>query len=109
MNVVLDQSLGYIRGDRDMLINCPCCGKRDRREYTYLGDANAKRPALDNVDQEAWYAFIYQRDNPRGWHDEIWHHSQGCRSFVQARRNTATHEIADVKLIGPWATQEGAE
>ncbi|WP_350335966.1 sarcosine oxidase subunit delta [Coralliovum pocilloporae] len=92
-----------------MLIDCPCCGKRDRREFTYLGDATIKRPEMDNDTSEDWYAFVFQRDNPRGWHDEIWHHSQGCRSFIEARRNTATHEFAGTRLIGPWAGKEGAE
>lgn len=91
-----------------MLIDCPCCGKRDRREFTYLGDATVARPGMENTDHEDWYAFVYQRENPRGWHREIWQHSQGCRSFIEVRRNTVTHDIESARLIGPWAEKAEA-
>ena len=33
------------------------------------------------------------RDNPRGPHDELWHHSSGCRRVIKVRRDVVTHEI----------------
>lgn len=76
-----------------MLIPCPHCGPRDSSEFTYLGDATRKRPELDNTDVEAWSAYVYERDNPKGQHQEFWHHLTGCRQWLVVERNTATHEV----------------
>lgn len=86
-----------------MLIPCPHCGHRDVSEFTYVGDAKAKRPATEeNTAQEAWDDFIYFRDNPLGPHKELWQHIGGCRLFVEVVRNTKTHEITDAKGRGPY-------
>ena len=76
-----------------MLIPCPHCGPRDSAEFTYYGDASRERPALDNTDVEAWAAYVYERDNPKGPHKEFWHHLLGCRQWLVVERNTATHEV----------------
>ena len=89
-----------------MLISCVCCGPRDVSEYTYCGDATVVRPALDAgtaAAAEAWFAAVYQRRNPRGLHTELWQHSAGCRAFLRVVRNTLTHEISAVELVGPFA------
>ena len=57
------------------------------------GDAGVKRPAPDATEAE-WFSFVYLRDNPSGWHQELWLHSAGCRSWFTLRRDTRTHEIA---------------
>jgi sarcosine oxidase subunit delta len=83
-------------------IPCPHCGLRDHSEFTYLGDATVARP--DEKDAEdcsrggKWSRYLYQRDNPRGVHEELWHHGKGCRSWLVVTRNTATHEVIAAKL-----------
>ncbi len=78
-----------------MRINCPWCGERYLAEFSYQGDATVERPTdPDSVSDAEWYDYVYLRDNPKGWHDEIWQHIQGCRKHFKARRNVVTHEIA---------------
>lgn len=75
-----------------LLIPCPWCGPRDESEFTYGGDASAALPEL-SADTEAWFPAVYLRANPRGPHDELWHHSAGCRRWLKLRRDTLSHEI----------------
>ena len=49
-------------------------------------------------------AFVYERDNPRGWHLEWWLHVGGCRKLLKVERHTLSHEIravdaADILLV----------
>ncbi len=79
-----------------MLIKCPWCGDRALQEFAYQGDATIERPSDEaEVSAAVWHEYVYVRDDPKGWHDEIWHHIQGCRKHFKARRHTVTHEIAD--------------
>ena len=48
-----------------LLIPCPWCGPRNQVEFTYGGDATLKRPPQD-APMQAWYDFVYLRDNPCG-------------------------------------------
>ena len=75
-----------------LLIPCPWCGPRAQTEFTYGGDATVKRPSSD-APEAAWVDFVYLRDNPMGPHDELWHHSAGCRQWFHVRRDTRTHAI----------------
>ena len=75
-----------------LLIPCPWCGARAQSEFSYGGDATLKRPAPD-APVETWMAFVYQRDNPAGPHEELWFHGAGCRQWFRVRRDTCTHEI----------------
>ena len=86
-----------------LIIHCPHCGPRDHTEFSYGGDATLRRPA-DNATLETWNDFVYLRDNPRGAHEELWQHVQGCRAWVVVRRDTLTHAITDTRL--PDAAQE---
>ncbi len=79
-------------------INCPICGLRDETEFTFIGDASVKRPSIDNDDMQAWYEYVFLRDNPRGEHLEYWHHVHGCRQIVMVKRHTVTHEIESTVL-----------
>jgi methylglutamate dehydrogenase subunit B len=74
-----------------MLIKCPYCGERPLEEFAVLGDAAPMRPAGD--DFEAWYDYVYLRDNLKGRMSEHWHHAGGCRSWLIVERDNATHEI----------------
>ena len=88
-----------------MIIPCPFCGPRDLSEFTYHGDADnlAARPDQASTDQSAWNAYVYDRTNPAGEHAEIWQHAGGCRRHLRIVRNTLTHEISDVTMLGPKA------
>ena len=81
-----------------MLITCPYCGPRDVSEFTYQGDDNRTRPDPASTDQAAWNAYVYDRLNPAGDHNEIWQHSGGCRSHLRVVRNTITHEILSTEF-----------
>jgi sarcosine oxidase subunit delta len=74
---------------------CPWCGMRDEAEFRYRGDATVQRPAL-GAGVEAFAAYVYDRDNPKDWHVEWWHHIHGCRRVLKVVRHTATHRIAAV-------------
>jgi sarcosine oxidase subunit delta len=75
-------------------INCPYCGLRGHEEFSYIGDATKQRPASPaDATAAEWHNYVYIRDNPRGPHQEIWQHIQGCRAFVRVLRNTLTHEV----------------
>lgn len=78
-------------------IACPFCGPRDEVEFRYRGDAGVTRPVLvadDPAALPAFLAYVYERENPLGWHLEWWQHAQGCRRVVKALRQTGTHAIA---------------
>jgi heterotetrameric sarcosine oxidase delta subunit len=72
------------------LVACPHCGPRPREEFTVRGAA-LPRPA-DDAGEDAWFSYLYLRENPRGPYEEYWHHSSGCRRWLVVSRDTATHE-----------------
>ena len=87
-------------------ITCPFCGERDHTEFHYGGDATVAFPGLENTDPEAWMDYVFNRDNPKGPHQELWQHAQGCRSWLRVTRNTVSHEITDVAYVRtPHATE----
>ncbi len=79
------------------LMRCPHCGARPREEFTIKGAALA-RPAAGS-DEGAWFAYVFERENPRGPHDEHWHHTSGCRRWLVVSRDTMTHETAAVRDV----------
>lgn len=81
-----------------MRLTCPLCGARDRREYTYLGEAQALSRPDAEAPTEEWHAYLHLRDNPAGWRDELWYHEQGCGAWLVVTRHTTTHEMGDVRL-----------
>ena len=81
-------------------IPCPFCGLRDHAEFTYEGDATVTYPALDGS-EEAWFAAVFLRDNPRGPHREYWRHLHGCGAFLVVERDTVTHAIGEARLAHP--------
>lgn len=80
-------------------IPCPWCGVRDEVEFRYRGDATRARPAVQSG-QAAFHAYVYERDNPKGWHLEWWLHVAGCRRLLKVMRHTVTHEIRWVGTAG---------
>lgn len=91
-----------------MLINCPYCGPRDVSEFTYQGDDNRVRPDPASTDQSAWNAYVYDRSNPMGDHNEIWQHSGGCRSHLKVTRSTLTHAISSVGFVRDHGARKSA-
>ncbi|MGH8131628.1 MAG: sarcosine oxidase subunit delta [Steroidobacteraceae bacterium] len=73
-------------------IPCPWCGVRDEVEFRYRGDAGKSRPAAD-AGLAAFTSYVYERENPRGWHLEWWLHVGGCRKLLKLERHTVSHEI----------------
>jgi len=75
-------------------IPCAFCGLRDEIEFVCRGEV-AARPAdpMTTSDQD-WAAYLYERDNPRGWLREYWLHVHGCAQLTLVRRNSLTNEVA---------------
>lgn len=81
-----------------MRIPCPCCGIRDRREYTYFGAAVfLDRPEPD-AGLEAWDDYLHLRDNPAGVTRDLWYHDP-CQTWLEVERNTVTHEILSARPV----------
>jgi heterotetrameric sarcosine oxidase delta subunit len=80
-----------------MRIPCPYCGSRDVQEFSYLGDANLRRPAPE-APEAAFHDYVYLRDNPAGPHRELWYHGSGCRNWLVVTRNTVTHVITGARF-----------
>lgn len=92
-----------------MIINHPLLGPRDSAEFTYLGDAKLiDRPdGLSETASRDMYEYAYLRDNPAGWHEELWFHEAGDRSWLVVTRNTLTHEISNVEMARDVARSRG--
>lgn len=76
-----------------MMIPCPHCGERDLGEFHYGGDASKIRPELGSKAIKIWNDYVFLSNNPKGPHEEFWHHTLGCRQWFRLSRNTATNEI----------------
>lgn len=75
-------------------IHCPWCGPRDETEFGYGGQAQVAYPdAPSTMDDESWAAYLFFRDNPKGWLAERWMHRAGCQRWFNVVRNTLTYEI----------------
>jgi methylglutamate dehydrogenase subunit B len=85
-------------------------------EFTYLGDAAPRRPsyAADAAEiapaaEDAFFDYVYLRDNVAGEMREYWYHGGGCRSWLIATRNTVTHAFGAVEAApGAAAATAGA-
>jgi sarcosine oxidase, subunit delta len=81
-------------------IECPYCGLRDQVEFRCGGEAGIRRPAdPGGASDLEWANYLFYRDNPRGELLERWVHSYGCRRWFNVVRDTATHEIRDVRRL----------
>lgn len=83
-----------------MRIPCPYCGPRGSAEFSVHGDAAPQRPAAD-APQEAWHAYVYLRDNRAGPHEELWHHTHGCRQWLVVSRDTTSHAVHGARACRP--------
>ena len=84
-----------------LLIPCPWCGERDESEFTCGGEAHIARPPdPDALNDGEWADYLFMRTNRKGSHRERWCHSHGCGHWFNVERDTVTHEIAAVYLMG---------
>jgi heterotetrameric sarcosine oxidase delta subunit len=93
-----------------LLISCPWCGPRDEHEFAYGGEAHIARPIEpDALNDAEWADYLFMRSNPMGRHRERWVHSHGCRRWFNMLRDTASHEIRAVYMMGeePPAKSDG--
>lgn len=85
-----------------LLIHCPYCEQDlPELEFRHAGEAHLTRPAAaDEVSDEAFEAFLYLRDNPRGRAHERWRHVHGCGRFFNAVRDTVSDRFASTYKAG---------
>ena len=84
-----------------MRITCPWCGICDQDEFQFGGEAHITRPVKpDQASDAEWADYLFYRENPKGVHHERWVHSFGCRQWFNVARDTVTHEISEVYLMG---------
>ena len=87
-----------------LLIPCPWCGPRPENEFRHAGQAHVQRPAdPGTVSDDAWAAYLYIRDNPKGRHAERWRHVHGCNRFFNCVRDTVTDRISHAYRSGATA------
>ena len=84
-----------------MQIGCPHCGPRAQTEFTY-GRTVDSVVQPDAAADEAMQA-LFTRTNPRGFDEEIWRHTYGCRAWLVITRHRITNEITAVRAHGPEA------
>lgn len=82
-------------------IPCPYCGTRDQDEFKFGGESHITRPENPEQASDAeWAEYLFYRKNPKGVHFERWLHSFGCRQWFNLARDTVTHEILEVYMMG---------
>ncbi|MEM7281875.1 MAG: sarcosine oxidase subunit delta [Pseudomonadota bacterium] len=83
-----------------LLIECPFCGARDESEFSYGGEAGISRPTdPDSLSDAQWADYLFMRKNPKGDHEELWQHTQGCRRWFVVVRNTVSYQITSVRKV----------
>lgn len=96
-----------------LLIRCPYCEEdRPELEFRHAGEAHLVRPtAADEVGDEAFEAFLFLRDNPKGRTFERWRHVHGCGRLFNAVRDTVSDRFVVTYKAGearPVLEGEGA-
>ena len=75
-----------------MRITCPLCGARDRREFTWQGDAVALDRPVPDAGEAAWDDYVHLRENPAGRLRDLWDHDP-CGTWAVVERDTLTHAV----------------
>ena len=74
-------------------LRCPHCGvAAEETELSPGGAAHLARPGPE-ADDDAFEAYLFARDNPKGPHLERWRHAYGCGKWFIAARDTMTMEV----------------
>ena len=84
-----------------MQVVCPHCGPRAQSEFVFERTVDSV-VALDAKLEDAMAA-LFTRGNPRGFDDEIWRHTYGCRAWLVITRHRVTHAISAIRAVGPEA------
>jgi len=82
-----------------MRLNCPCCGLRDRREFTWIGASVIMERPRAGAPPEDWHDYIHLRDNPAGPSRELWYHDP-CGMVAMVERDTVTHAVTSSDEAG---------
>ena len=76
-----------------LILTCPYCGVAcDETELAPGGEAHLTREGPGASD-EAFEAYLFARENPKGVHFERWRHAYGCGKWFHAARHTVTLEV----------------
>ena len=74
-------------------LRCPYCGvMAEETELSAGGEAHLTRFGPGSSD-EAFEAYLFVRENPKGVHFERWRHGHGCGKWFHAARCTMTNEV----------------
>jgi heterotetrameric sarcosine oxidase delta subunit len=84
-----------------MQISCPHCGPRAQGEFVYERTVDSV-VSLDMTPDVAMTT-LFTRANPRGFDEEIWRHTFGCRTWMVLTRHRVSHAIEAVRAVGPEA------
>ena len=79
-----------------MRIECPHCGERDLREFSYRGHALALNRPSEAAEPREWDDYLHNRANPAGATEDLWQHVP-CGTWIVAERDTVTHQIASTR------------
>ena len=82
-----------------MLIPCPLCGPRDRREYYFMGAEDYLRRPGPEAGAAEVDAHLHLRANPAGRVREFWQH-EPCGAWLVVERCTVTHAVFGAELLG---------
>ncbi|GAB3630025.1 Sarcosine oxidase subunit delta [Pandoraea terrae] len=92
-----------------LLLTCPWCGPRAESEFSCGGEADIARPLKsEEMTDREWGDYVFMRENTRGLHREQWHHSQGCRRWFIAERDTVTYKFHSFSKIGETSEEKAA-
>jgi sarcosine oxidase subunit delta len=80
-------------------IHCPWCGERDEVEFRSGGESHITRPSFQ-ADDATWARYLFCRSNPKGVQFERWCHEFGCEQWFNVARDTLTHEIRSIYILG---------
>ena len=76
-----------------LILTCPCCGvSGEETEFHPGGEAHISRAGPGSTD-DAFSAYLFDRQNPKGVHFERWRHVYGCGKWFHVARCTATLEV----------------
>ena len=74
-------------------LRCPYCDLQvEETELAPGGEAHLTRHGPGSED-DAFEAYLFLRDNPKGPHLERWRHAYGCGKWFLAARDTATMQV----------------
>ena len=76
-------------------------------EFAYRGDAAVARPAA-GAPADAFFDYVYLRDNPSGRHANGGIIRRGCRRGWWSTRDTRTHEVFAVVTARDFANERNA-